>query len=148
MTTAPALLYDEATALLDRLGLPMLFLDAGTVSVSGSYAQGWVRSRLITADLRLAAPHDEEDLLRLSGRLLSLALVRSLTFDRTASSHPWADDDPRALACARIVSGGETWTLELSIWPPPPGPGEALQDAYKDRAVREAASRRSVVSKP
>jgi hypothetical protein len=129
MTTVPAVLYDEATALLDRLGLPMLFLDAGAVSVSGSYAQGWMRSRLITADLRLAEPHDEEDLLRLSGRLLSLPLVRSLTFDRTASSHPWADDDPRALACARIFSGGEAWTLELSIWPPPPAPGEGLQDA-------------------
>ncbi|WP_210481697.1 hypothetical protein [Naasia sp. SYSU D00948] len=128
MTTAPALLYDEATALLDRLGLPMLFLDAGMVSVGGSYAQGWMRSRLLTADLRLSSPLDEEGLLRLSGRLLSLPLVRSLTFSRTASSHPWADDDPRALACARIVSGGEAWTLELSIWPPPPGPGEELQE--------------------
>lgn len=124
-TSAPAVLYDEASALLTRLGLPMLFVDAGSVSLGGSYAQGWLRSRLLSADLRLSAEAEEQDLLRLAGRLLALPLVTSLTFSRTASTHPWAEDDPRALACARIVSGGETWTLELSIWPPPPADARA-----------------------
>ncbi|WP_286277310.1 hypothetical protein [Naasia aerilata] len=120
-TSAPGVLFDEATALLTRLGLPMLFVDAGSVSLGGSYGQGWLRTRLLSADLRLSAETEEQDLLRLAGRLLALPLVTSLTFSRTASTHPWAEDDPRALACARIISGGETWTLELSIWPPPPG---------------------------
>jgi hypothetical protein len=127
ITSASGSLYDEASVLLTRLGLPMLFLDSGSVTVGGSFAQGWMRTRLITADLQLATEHEEQDLLRLAGRLLALPLVRSLTFSRTASSHPWADDDPRALACVRIASGGEVWTLELSIWPPPPG-GSGLHE--------------------
>ena len=101
--------------------------DRLTVEGGGGQVDEAALERLLAADLRLDAPRAEEDLLSLSGRLLSLPVVRSLTFSRTASSHPWADDDPRALACARIMSGGDAWTLELSIWPPPPD--RALQDA-------------------